>query len=89
MYIKHALVRTCWFSSVLRRWFRAACTIAAGGVPVCGSVPGVPVCRCASVPGVPVPALSQAFTGEPAPRQVLALPILLPQAGVLSKRVVG
>ena len=43
---------------------------------------------CGSVPGVPVPALSQAFTGEPAPRQVLALPVL-PQAGVLSKRVVG
>ena len=56
------------------------CAIAPGsGVPVCGSVPGVPV---------PVPALSQAFTGEPAPRQVLALPIL-PQAGVLSKRGVG
>ena len=34
---------------------------------------------------VPVPALSQAFTGEPAPRQVLALPVQ-PQTGVLSKR---
>ena len=53
------------------------CAIAPGGVPVCGSVPGVPV-----------PALSRAFTGEPAPHQVLALPIL-PQTGVLSKRGVG
>ena len=59
---------------------------------VCVGVPGgVPVRRrsgsvCGSVPGVAVPALSQAFTGEPAPRQVLALPIL-PQTGVLSKRL--
>ena len=37
---------------------------------------------------VPVPALSQAFTGEPAPRQVLALPVP-PKTGVLSKRGVG
>ena len=55
----------------------------------CAIAPGSAVPVCGSVPGVPVPALSQAFTGEPAPRQVLALPVLLPQAGVLSKRVVG
>ena len=43
------------------------------------------MCQCGSVPGVPVPALSQAFTGEPAPRQVLALLPILPQTGGLSK----
>ena len=77
--IKCTTGRVVKCAHVLVRSFVRKCAIAPGSaVPVCGSVPGVPV-----------PALSQAFTGEPAPRQVLALPILLPQAGVLSKRVVG